>query len=125
MERLAAGEDDGIDRCRLCHGVFLDFFDGDPSELARLLAKDIQEGDEVPSASSSLGLNCPDCNIAFVASPYCGEGPLVPRCPTCVGVFLSKEQLWALAQYKETAAEEKDWLAKVVESVQRFFTASS
>jgi len=105
-----------IDRCGRCGGVFLEFFDGEPSALSRGL----QERADLapPGASPHAGeLTCPDCGAAMVREPYLGQGPELPRCGSCLAVFLTpaqREDLATLALPPEEPTGEPSWLERLV-----------
>lgn len=127
MQIVAIGEDKGIDLCPECSGVFLDFFDGDPSILARTLRSHLNDDSLAPGFRHfSDKIACPDCEATLNSSLYGGNGPSLFRCPTCAGVFLTKRQFRELAAYEETAysdEHEDDWFSKLVAAIRSLYSA--
>jgi Zn-finger nucleic acid-binding protein len=105
-----------IDRCARCGGVFLEFFDGEPSALSRGL-EGRTELAPAGGAAADGELACPDCGAVMVRAPYLGHGPALPRCGSCLAVFLTpaqREALAALALPPEPPREEPSWLERLV-----------
>jgi hypothetical protein len=105
-----------IDRCGRCGGVFLEFFDGEPGALSRGLGAHPdarRDGAERPAGA----LVCPDGEAPMIDAPYLGHGPAVPRCETCLAVFLSPTQRAALAALRLPPPEEDaepGWVERLV-----------
>lgn len=126
MQIVAIGEDKGVDLCQECSGVFLDFFDGDPSILARALGSHLNDNSLVTGFQHySEHLACPDCKATFNSSLYGGDGPSLFRCPTCAGVFLTRRQFRELAAYRETTycdEDTGDWFSKLVTAIRSLYS---
>ena len=120
MDELPVRADDPsahaqIDRCAACGGLFLEFFDGEPSALSRELREHGDTGAR-PARHPSHPLACPDCEAPMVRRAYLGEGPELARCESCLAVFLAPDQVAALARL-ELAREpepEPSWLARLL-----------
>jgi hypothetical protein len=120
MEELPVRADDPsahaqIDRCAACGGLFLEFFDGEPSAISR----ELRERSDVGAArarEAPARLACPDCEEPMVRRAYLGEGPELARCETCLAVFLAPHEVAQLARL-ELAREpepEESWLARLL-----------
>lgn len=81
-----------IDACDRCGGVFFDFFDGTPGQLARALES---EGKRPESRQAGAVGNCPACLVSLSAHTELDE---VYRCGSCFGVFATPAGLKRLAQ---------------------------
>ena len=85
-----------IDRCDVCGGTFLEFFDGEPIGLAQSAIIDAPERRAQPPTGAA---QCPDCERPMVNRPYLEDGgPVLARCDTCLAVFVSRDQLESLAE---------------------------
>jgi hypothetical protein len=120
MDELPVQADDPsahaqIDRCSACGGLFLEFFDGEPSAISR----DLRERADVAATrgrDAPEQLACPDCEEPMVRRAYLGEGPELARCETCLAVFLAPHEVAALARL-ELAREpepEASWLVRLL-----------
>lgn len=109
QERLVvAGTTRSIDRCRECHGVFLEFFDGEPSALARALAREADTEVGEILAISEAPLHCPDCQHEMVMRRYLDHGPLITRCETCLATFLNTQQCDQIARLNLPPVESEE-----------------
>lgn len=102
-----------IDRCERCGGLFLEFFDGEPSALSRAW-----EGGADPRAPlvPERPITCPDCESPMVERAYLGHGPRLPRCETCLAVFLtpaSRQELARMSLPREREPE-PGWLERAL-----------
>lgn len=101
-----------VDACPSCDGVFLEFFDGEPIGLARRISSPPRAGASTPAEGP---LTCPDCDALMVARAYLGHGPEIPRCETCLAIFLDPALRAALARHELSEREpEPGWLEKLV-----------
>lgn len=102
-----------IDRCPRCSCVFIDYFDGDPSEVARRLA----EAGALDGATRALDREpvCPDCDCALVVLPYLDAGVPIWRCERCAGAFLTPSMLDQLADYSWTEPPRAGLLSRLME----------
>lgn len=110
-----------IDRCGRCGGLFLEFFDGEPSALSRGLI-DRADLEPAPRPAPEGSLTCPDCEAPMVERAYLGHGPSLPRCETCLAVFLTpalREELATLTLPPSDADEETGWLDRALEWLRR------
>jgi Zn-finger nucleic acid-binding protein len=106
------------DVCSKCGGVFLEFFDGEPSAVSRRMMKRPKRttGLLMPDAA------CPDCSTPMTRKPYLGHGPEIARCDECLAVFISEGELPALARLElppESSANEPTWIAKLLAWIPR------
>jgi Zn-finger nucleic acid-binding protein len=89
-----------VDRCLGCHGVWFDWFKGETSAIATQLRRVVAA---MPRARS--GGSCPRDGARLVEQPYLDAGPRVDRCPTCMGLFASDDQVDALRAFHERMPE--------------------
>ena len=82
--------------CGACRGVWLDWFGEEPTRVARRVEPAPGNGPE-----GRAGGSCPRDGSALVLRPYLDSGPVVERCPTCLGLFASRAQLAPLAAFHE------------------------
>jgi Zn-finger nucleic acid-binding protein len=102
-----------VDVCERCHGAFFEFFDGEPSALARQLSTNVE-----PVASSRTKIGpCPDCKVEMVYARYQEHGPTVARCGSCLGLFATQSQLTELAHYAQLEAPRRSFVEQVLEFV--------
>lgn len=104
-----------VDRCAVCGGLFLEFFDGEPSAISRELraSSDL----DTTRASAPRGpLACPDCDEPMVRRAYLGEGPELARCETCLAVFLTPHEVARLARLElsREPEPEESWLVRLL-----------
>lgn len=95
-----SGESVQVDVCPKCRSVFLEYFDGEPTGLARALLE--HHPDETASnEDAALGpaLACPACETPMAQMRYYDEGPYVARCGDCMGLSATPEELERLAEY--------------------------
>lgn len=105
-----------IDRCAGCGGLFLEFFDGEPSAISRGLRgrADLAETRREPAPDRRV---CPDCDAPMIRRAYLGQGPELARCDTCMAVFLTPAEAASLAQLvlePEAPREEPSWLERLL-----------
>jgi hypothetical protein len=110
----AAGEHVEVDRCPSCAGIFLEFFDGEPSALSRGL-----RAATTPSGRPSVSgpLRCPDCIQPMVRRAYLGHGPELARCEGCLAIFLTPAEASELARLElppEPPQPEPSWLERLL-----------
>ena len=83
-----------VDRCRECHGAWLDWYDG---QLAELLSTESLGGGEAaisPKERRLDGHKCPRCQCALTAQTI-GRA-FVYRCGDCGGAFVERDQMAAI-----------------------------
>ncbi len=123
LEPRDAGSGALVDVCPGCAGVWIDWFDGDPSTLARELAplgpaRDPSEGES--------GAPCPRCTQRLLEEPYAGNGPRVLRCVDCAGAFVPRSSYDDLAELAPPVAEdeapptEPNGLGRLVAAIRRW-----
>ena len=82
--------------CEACFGIWVDWWSGEPSGVARLVPV-LDPGGPV----GKRGGACPRDGDALVLRPYLDAGPVVERCPTCLGLFAPRARVAALAAFHE------------------------
>lgn len=94
------GDGDGeFEECTSCHAIWLDWWRGEASGLARNVPP---LGVGSPGAPAGRrGGACPRDGTALVERPYLDSGPVVERCPTCLGLFARRELVAPLAAFHE------------------------
>jgi Zn-finger nucleic acid-binding protein len=100
---LSSGGAADVDRCSTCGSVFLDYFDGEPAEVAREVER---AGIHRPGVAPAAEL-CPACRIPLRLVAYLDEGPEIYRCGGCGGAFLTPVQLGMVADFRPRAPAEK------------------
>jgi Zn-finger nucleic acid-binding protein len=86
--------------CDACRGVWIDWFAGEPSELASAIP--ILDG---AAPVGRHGGACPRDGARLVAQPYLDAGPQVERCPTCLGLFAERARLPELRAFHSRMPE--------------------
>jgi hypothetical protein len=93
MAAVAAGGPTAtVEVCESCHGVWFDWFVGEASALARYLQPRAGRAACRPAI-------CPRDGAELIEQPYLDSGPLVHRCPTCLGLFVRPDRLRALQDF--------------------------
>lgn len=96
-------EESTIDVCEGCGGVWLDWFDGEATELARQAAP----LPPIESAPPPLSRHsCPRCVVALDRESFLGQGPDVLRCSGCMGLFVPRTSFDDLLAIKPADADE-------------------
>ena len=114
LRQVQLGDRDGVDVCDSCGGALLDFFDGEPTALARKLSEHAENFSTVPRDS---GLLCPDCEIKMVTTAYLEpDGPSISRCTQCFCIFVTASQVVALGKFQQLEAlqDAPDWFDRLV-----------
>lgn len=105
-----------IDRCAQCAGLFLEFFDGEPSAISRGVRTrgDVAHTGHAPRPGDAL--TCPDCGTHMTRRPYLDSGPALARCETCLAVFLTPSEVEELARLalSPEPVEEPSWLDRLL-----------
>ena len=94
----SSGSSGSVDLCDHCGGVFLEFFDGEPSALAKEIRTHL-ELFETPLRVGGDPFACPDCRRTMDVHPYLDEGPSIARCNRCMALFATPEQIRALSNF--------------------------
>jgi len=96
LEPHALGDAE-IDVCRTCRGIWLDWFDGEVTSLARKARERPEIGGATASAVASgpREPRCPRCAELLTIDFVRGVGLL--RCRSCVGVFVERQNIATLA----------------------------
>jgi hypothetical protein len=112
-----------VDLCDRCGGVYLEFFDGEPAELAREVTPYLLH-EHTPRRPWGDGqpIACPDCERVMEVQPYLDDGPHVARCHRCLAVFATPEQVLALARF-HTIQDAPPWYARLLATLRSMFTA--
>ena len=109
-ERTLPGVGESFDHCEKCGGLFLDFFDGDPSDVARSLHGTL--GDK-PTGAVEGSVDCPDCERPMALEPYLDSQLPLYRCGTCAGAFVTAGMFRELAKY-EVSQPSESWLKRLL-----------
>ena len=89
-------DEDFYCECGACHGVWVDWWHGEASGIARTVPP------RPPHApAGQRGGACPRDGTALIEREYLDTGPLVERCPTCLGLFARRELVVPLAKFHE------------------------
>ncbi len=105
-----------VDRCAGCGGLFLEFFDGEPSAISRGLRQRLDLDERASRSVLESTLHCPDCRAPMVRRAYLDQGPELARCDTCMAVFLTPSEVAALArlELEPVAPHEPSWLDRLL-----------
>ena len=95
-ERRRADEDDFYYECGACRGIWVDWWDGEASGIARTVP-----AHPGTTPGGQKGGACPRDGTPLIDRPYLDAGPVVERCPTCLGLFARRDQVRALAEFHE------------------------
>ena len=89
-----------VDMCEPCGWVFIEYFDGEPTSVARTM---VRERLSPPDRSGAWrqAPACPECQCGLDLLAYLDRGPLVYRCTQCMAVLATAEQIEALARFEE------------------------
>lgn len=96
MRAVGLPNGEAVDACDGCGGLFIEFFDGGPREIARVLTK-VSIPDGVPAMTAT----CSDCDVPMALHRYLEKGPEVLRCGGCMAMFVMLDELAELAAYTE------------------------
>jgi Zn-finger nucleic acid-binding protein len=114
LRQVQLGDREGVDVCDSCGGALLDFFDGEPTALARKLS---EHAESFSAKRSFTTPDCPDCEIAMVTAAYLEpDGPSISRCTQCFCVFVTASQVVALGNFQQLEAlrDTPDWFDRLV-----------
>ncbi len=109
----SGSESTTVDRCQRCGGVFIDYFDGDPSEVARRMARAGLRDDAI--AVLERDPVCPDCERPLALRLYLDDGAPIWRCESCAAAFLTPAMLDRLAAYRWTEPAPPGLLSRLLE----------
>ena len=90
-----------VSLCSSCCGVWFDWWAGETAALSRILSDLPRSTSGQPHGDGA----CPRDHTALVSQPYLDKGPLVRRCPRCMGLFARREQVDELAHFSERLPE--------------------
>ncbi len=119
--REQATEHANVDVCADCGGVFIEWFDGDPSRVAAGIAH------PAPRAGERRGSGgCPICGVALTYEGYPDKAGsvVIGRCGECAGSFVSASALTALGALVEAgddAPASDGFLDSVAKALRRWF----
>jgi hypothetical protein len=111
----------GVDLCDHCGGVFLEFFDGEPSSLSKEIKQHLQQF-ESPLKIGGDPIQCPDCDRIMEVHPYLDEGPNIARCNRCMALYATPEQIRALSSF-HFIADDPSWFARLIALLRSIFAA--
>ncbi len=97
-----------VDECPQCRGVFIDYFDGEPTAIAVELRETLE-----PVNTQLDTVSCTDCNVTMRLQAYLDSGPDLYRCSACMAAFLTPQQIEALAGFTLSEPEEpkRGWVS--------------
>ncbi len=113
-----------VDLCDDCGGAWFDWHDGDAPGLAQALhrAPDRAAPDEPASPPGP----CPRCALPLTAESFLGDGPVVDRCPGCLGLFAPSASLAALAaladQHQRAPSAPPSFWTRLCQSLRHLLT---
>jgi Zn-finger nucleic acid-binding protein len=110
-----------VDVCTDCAGVWIDWFDGEISAVARNVTPRRARSSPAP-ATPGRARSCPCCNRGLDAEPFRDLGPEILRCPDCAGVFIppgSLAEIVAMGPPEDQPQAEPSVLARLVEALRR------
>ncbi len=97
MELRRAGDAE-IDVCPGCHGLWLDWFDGETVSLVELaMPLSRRASGSMPEAPS-----CPRCRVSLEAALHDTSDVVVWRCGECAGTFMPRATAEALLVWAAT-----------------------
>lgn len=99
--------------------MWLDWFDGEATALARAVA---QASFDTTGATGRPTLTCPRCQVQLGTERYGDRGPEVLRCADCQGLFLSADAVSLVAALNpaaEPAANEAGPLDRLIGALRR------
>jgi Zn-finger nucleic acid-binding protein len=114
-----------IDVCPACHGLWLDWFDGDTLSLTY----DVMPLSMRAPVAMPTDASCPRCTTRLEPRAHEGAGPLLHRCGECHGTFVPREAADALLEWspppskKPTEEEETErtMLARLMAVLREIF----
>jgi hypothetical protein len=112
------GDEEFWCECGACHGIWVDWWDGEASGLARRVPP--RDG---AAPTGKRGGACPRDGASLVDRPYLDSGPVVERCPTCLGLFARREQVPELAAFHEHIPVDAEYPIVWVGWLERFWHA--
>jgi hypothetical protein len=104
--------------CTGCFGIWLDWWSGEPSGLARLVPPHDAGG-----PVGKRGGACPRDGDSLVPRAYLDAGPVVERCPTCLGLFAPRAKVPLLAAFHERMPADAPELIQFPSLLTRFWHA--
>jgi Zn-finger nucleic acid-binding protein len=108
-----------IDVCRDCAGIWVDWFDGELTEVAR----------ETPISSPAVAvaaggsMACPRCQRPLDGEGYLDTGATVLRCAECTGAFVPRAGMALLVSARRPGAgadTEESGLSKLIAVIRRW-----
>ncbi len=108
------GDGDGVGVCDSCGAALIEFFDGEPTALARELSEHAMKFATSAAFSSPA---CPDCEVPMLTTTYLEpDGPSISRCTQCFCIFVTASQVVALGNFEQLEAlrDSPDWFDRLV-----------
>jgi len=107
-----------IDVCPACGGIWIDWFDGELSEMVR--GAPPARGAGIPAQPGRSA--CPRCQRPLEAEPYLASGGDVLRCADCAGAFVPRDAARAIAGAgPDGPPPAEDALSRLSAVLQRWF----
>lgn len=97
---------EAIDICRDCAGIWIDWHDGELTDVLKRaregprLPEDEQTASPAPPQGSTIVPLCPRCRRPLHNERYREDGPAILRCGECVGAFIPRASAAALASLR-------------------------
>lgn len=111
-----SGQSTTVDVCESCEGVFVEFFDGESSAIARELVEN-RPPRAASVTSSPASVTCPECAIVMHTVSYLGDGPSIERCGGCASLFMKRNELEAMAEYRTRDTNPRGCLDRVLSAI--------
>ncbi|NUQ77906.1 MAG: zf-TFIIB domain-containing protein [Polyangiaceae bacterium] len=116
-----------VDVCRECAGIWVDWFDGDLTGVAR----DVAEGP--PSSKRATGAtitpSCPRCRRPLHEERYRDGSATILRCSECAGAFVPRASAEAIATFSVEDGgqdvEDGGFFAKLIERIRKALGSGS
>jgi len=81
--------------CSTCFGVWFDWWAGETTAISTSLV-DLPRGAQASVRGDGC---CPRDGLPLESQPYLASGPVVRRCPRCMGLFAAREKIDELAAF--------------------------
>jgi Zn-finger nucleic acid-binding protein len=120
MDVRLAGEAE-VDLCPTCQGLWVDWFDGELSEVVRASAP--VPPDSGRSLTSSQPV-CPRCTRPLTFEPVPATLSFIQRCGECAGAFIPRGSFDDVIGHVEQTPEPTDILTKLLLVLRAIFPKS-
>jgi Zn-finger nucleic acid-binding protein len=111
-----------VDVCRECAGIWVDWFDGDLTGVARDASAAEPPSERAPVAKA-ITPSCPRCRRPLHEERYRDGGAVILRCSECAGAFVPRASAQAIASLSMDGGgregEDTGFLTKLIERVRQ------